>query len=194
MKKWSAAMAAVLVLFACKREPPPPMADANPEPPRGTLPWKLHNARSAAPSDISANATIMDVAPTDTSARATLVQGENGWTCFPDNPGTDANDPFCVDEEGTRWMEAHRVRRAPRLNGMAIAYALQGGVSASDRDPFKMAPDSGQQWLVDGPSIYIAMPNARSYAGLPTTRRSDGPWVKYAGTPYAYIVIPAGTR
>ena len=185
----AAALAAALV--ACKKTAPPPMVEANPPPPHGTTAWKIFNARTAAPLDISSSATIMDVMVGDTGITTKLVEGDNGWTCYPDDPSTEANDPFCTDEEGMRWMEAWKAHRPPRLQGMAVAYSMQGGASASDTDPFKLAPDSGKPWIVDPPSIAIAMPNARSYAGLPTTRRADGPWVRFAGTPYAHIVIPA---
>jgi hypothetical protein len=63
---------------------------------------------------------------------------------------------------------------------------------ASDTDPAKMQPDSG--WIMDGPSIYLVMPSASAYTGIPTTRRTTGPWVRYSGTPYAYIVVPAGAQ
>ena len=185
-----ALLLAVTMIAACKKEPEP-MADANPEPPRGTPQWKIVYARSAAPAQISANATVQDVGATDSTPGDTLARGDNGWTCMPDNPRTDANDPWCIDEESQKIMAAFATRTAPRLSGMAIAYMLQGGVSASDTDPFKMRPDSGQQWIVDPPSILIMMPSARSYAGLPTTRRTDGPWVRWSGTPYAHIVVPA---
>ncbi len=42
------------------------------------------------------------------------------------------------------------------------------------------------------PQTVIELARDGGYTGLPTTRRPDGPWVKFAGTPYAYIVVPSG--
>lgn len=181
---------AVALTTACKKSEPQ-LVETSPPPARGTLPWKVANARSAAPPEISAAATVFDWKANDTATAERLIAGDNGWICYPDDPQTEGNDPICIDEQGQRWFEAWQSHRAPQLTGMAIAYALQGAESASDTDPFKTQPDSGQSWIVDAPYIAIAMPNARSYAGLPTTRRTDGPWVKFARTPYAFIVIPA---
>ena len=191
MKGMAVVLIALITVTACKKnEPDTQVVEMAPAP--GSVPWKIQNARSAAPAGISAGATVRDVLNPDTAWGPVLVQGaDSTWTCFPDNPASTQNDPFCVDTEGMRFMEAWRARRPPRLNAMAVAYVLQGGVTSSDTDPFKMAPDSGQQMIVDPPYIAVAMPNTRSYAGLPTRRRADGPWVRFAGTPYAYIVIPS---
>ena len=181
---------ALLLLVACKKAETPPPADTAPAP--GSPAWKVASARSAAPAEVSANATVMDGSPFDSAAASQLAAGENGWRCYPDNPRTEGADPICLDEPAMQWVAAFMARRPPRLTGMAIGYMMRGGVSASDTDPFKAAPDSGQPWIQDPPAIGIAMPSARSYAGLPTHRRPDGPWIKFAGTPYAYIVIPSG--
>ncbi len=178
----------LLTLAACKKADAP-MASAEPELPPGSRAWKIRNARSAAPAVIAMGAYVIEF---DSVGRPdTLETGQSSWVCMPDSPQTAANDPVCADDQAMRWVDAWYSRTRPGLTGMGVAYALQGGAVASDTDPLKMTPDSGQAWLLDGPSIYIAMPSPRSYAGLPTTRRADGPWVRFAGTPYAYIVMPA---
>lgn len=182
----------LLAVAACKKAEAPPAEPAAAAPAPGSPAWKVASARSAAPAEVSANATVMDGSPWDSVPGAQLAAGENGWRCYADNPATSADDPLCLDEQALVWAAAFMAHRPPRLTGMAIGYMLRGGVSASDTDPLKAAPDSGQPWIQDPPQIAIAMPNARSYTGLPTTRRPDGPWVKFAGTPYAYIVIPSG--
>jgi hypothetical protein len=188
-----AAVAALAVAAAaCKKAEVQPMVEISPPPARGTTAWKIYSARTGAPAEITANATIMDEMVRDTGITTRLVEGDNGWTCYPDDPSTDANDPWCVDEEGKKFLDAWQNHVRPRLAGMGIAYMMQGGVVASDTDPYQLAPDSGKAWIVNGPGIAIVMPTPRSYAGLPTTRRADGPWVRFAGTPYAHIVIPAG--
>lgn len=184
-----ALMLSILLLVSCKRDGTPPAAS---EPAPGSPAWKVRSARSAAPADVSANATVRDGNPADSTPGAQLAAGDNGWVCYPDDPRSEAADPICLDDGAMTWMAAWVAHRPPRLTSMAIAYMMQGGLSASDTDPFKMEPDSPQPWIQEPPQLAIAMPSSRSYTGLPTTRRADGPWVKYAGTPYAYIVVPAG--
>jgi hypothetical protein len=180
---------ALLLIVACKKAETPPPAAAAPAP--GSPAWKVANARSAAPAQIAMNATVLDGVVYDSVPGATLAAGDNGWTCYASDPRTEADDPVCLDEQGMAFERAWLAHQTPHLTGMGIAYLLKGGVSPSDTDPFKMAPDSGQPWIQEPPQIGIAMPSARSYTGLPTRRRPDGPWVKFAGTPYAYIVIPS---
>jgi len=184
---------ALLLATACKRaETPATGTAAAAEPAPGSTEWKVRNARSAAPAQISMGATVLDGTPIDSVPGAILAAGDNGWTCWASDPRTEADDPVCLDEQGMAFEQAFLKGQTPHLTGMAIAYMLKGGVSASDTDPTKMAPDSGQPWIQEPPQIAIAMPSPRSYAGLPTHRRPDGPWVKFAGTRYAYIVIPSG--
>lgn len=183
------AVLAMLATACSRAEAPVNRAEAEPEP--GSREWKIRSARSAAPPMVSAGATIVEIRDS-TYAIDTLEAGAEGnpWTCFADDRLTAHPDPICSDDQGMRWYAAWMQRQAPRLTGMGVVYALQGSGAASDTDPFKMQPDSG--WLMDGPSIYIVMPSQAAYATLPTTRRTTGPWVRYAGTPYAFIVVPAG--
>jgi hypothetical protein len=183
----------VLLSFACsKAEAPATRAEAEPAP--GTPEWKIRNARSAAPPMIGMNALIMEITDSAMTQMDTIQAASAGstWVCFSDFRFTNFNDPVCADDRAMTWWQAWMRRERPQLPGMGVVYALQGGGTASDTDPFKMQPDSG--WIMDGPSIYVLMPNASAYQGLPTTRRADGPWVRFAGTPYAYIVMPAGTQ
>ena len=55
----------------------------------------ISHAKSAAPSFISDDATVM------TSDGTVLVEGSNGWTCLPDTMPDD-NAPMCNDAV---WMK-----------------------------------------------------------------------------------------
>lgn len=185
-------IAALVLVTACKKtETPENTAEAEPQP--GTREWKIRNARSAAPPMIAAQSMVVEVRDS-TMALDTLERGDSAspWVCFADDRNTQPNDPVCADDQGMRFFHAWISRQPPRLTGMGVAYALQGGYTASDTDPYDMTPDSSGL-LSDGPAIYIVMPTAAAYTGIPTTRRTDGPWVRFSGTPYAYIVVPAGT-
>jgi len=139
--------------------------------PRDSKPWKINSARSAAPAEVSRDAHIIDLTMSDTARGEELALGGNGWVCWPDNPATPDNDPICEDEGGREWTYAMQGRRAPRIATMGTIYQLQGSA--------------------DGPYVGIVPANPqRVLAGLPTTKQADQPWVKYAGTPWAFLVVP----
>jgi hypothetical protein len=176
----------VAVLAGCKKEEK--QAAAPPAP--GTTEWKILNAMSAGPEYVVSGAKLQEFVPTDTAMRV-LREGTNDWTCFTDDPNTPANDPSCSDDEAMKWFDAFLAHLPPRLTGMGVAYALQGAQLASLSDPYKQKPDSGQAWVDIPPAIFIMMPDARAYRGLPTAPTSGKPWVLYAGTPYWVLVVPA---
>jgi hypothetical protein len=189
MRAMRTAMMLVLggALAACGKErQPPPVAGPVP----GTTAWKIQNAMGAGPEYVVGAATVLELVPNDT-ATPTLRAGTNGWTCFTDDPRTPVNDPTCADDEAMKYVEAYLAHQPPRLSGMALIYALQGSQMASSTDPYKITPDSGQAWTDIGPAVFIAMPDARAYRGLPTTPTPGKPWVMFAGTPYALLVVPA---
>ena len=57
-------------------------------------------AMSAAPSNVSLEATIID------SNGKTLRKGTNGWTCMPGTPPNENVNPMCVDKAWQKWLEA----------------------------------------------------------------------------------------
>ena len=168
-----AVTAAMLVAAAgCNKPAPPQMVERDIQMPETSRPWKISNARSAAPGDISKDALVLDRPPNDTTTGEELALGSSDWTCWPDDPKTTQNDPVCMDEGGREWSYASQARRAPRIATVGLIYRLQGSAE-------------------DAPHVAVIMPNPqRVFAGLPTTPQKDKPWVKYAGTPWAYMVIP----
>jgi hypothetical protein len=181
----------VLVLAASCRKEEAPMVARDAEPTRGSDAWKIRNARSAAPSDIAMAATVLDWPASDTAQPRQLASGTNGWSCYPDDLRTPSTDPVCLDDVMGQWFASYTKHQPPHITAMGVVYALQGGDYASATDPFKMEPDSGQSWHQHGPFVVIAMPNpARSFAGLATAPNGGQPWVMYAGTPYAHLMVP----
>src|SRR3989441_13278468 len=76
---------------------------------------KIADAMKAAPASISAAATIMDWAATPGGPMSTLRAGTNGWTCLPDFPGTQGDDPMCVDDVWMGFMNALTKKSAPQV-------------------------------------------------------------------------------
>lgn len=183
----------VLVLFAlgaalaaCAKERQVPAADEGPVP--GSTAFKTAQALTAGPDWLGGLATIAQWPPLDTGQFIVLRAGAGGWTCFPDLPTTPGNDPLCVDDEFLRWVTAWKGHAAaPSLQAMAIAYAFKGMQVASEKEPLKASPDSGKPWVRVPPSVLIATPNA---AAVRATRPASGPWVLWAGTPWALTVVP----
>lgn len=188
MRGAAAVMLAAVVLAACAKQEEKTAAAPPPAP--GTPEWKIQNAMTGGPEYVVSGATLMEMVPGDTAPHV-LRQGTNGWTCFADDPNTPANDPGCADDEAMKYYAAWMAHQPPRLAAMGVTWSLQGGQLASVTDPYKLKPDSGQAWVDIPPSVFIMMPDARAYRGLPTTPTPGKPWVVYAGTPYAVLVVPA---
>lgn len=182
-------MAALAV--ACQKQPPQQEAAAPPAGPApGTPEWKIQNAMSAGPTAIASGATVMEWAASPDSAPKQLRAGTNGWTCFADNPGSPGNDPMCFDAQFGNWATAWMSHRNPNMTSLGVAYMLQGGSDASNTDPFKMRPDSGQQWIDTGPHVMIVVPNVRGLVGLSADHASGGPYIMWQNTPYAHVMVP----
>ena len=58
----------------------------------------INIAMSAAPSNVSGNATIMS------SDGSILREGSNGWTCMPGTPPNENVAPMCVDKAWQKWL------------------------------------------------------------------------------------------
>jgi len=177
---------AVVGFAACQQAPPPEQAQAGPA--AGTPEWKIQNAMSAAPTAVNQAAAVMDF-----GADGKLVElraGSNGWTCLPDNPETPGNDPMCVDQNFIAWVSAWLAHTRPEIKTVGFAYMLQGGTDASNTDPFKMKPDSGQAWVDTGPHVMMVVPNPSALAGLSTDHQAGGPYIMWQNTPYAHVMMP----
>jgi len=188
-RRWLAAGALVVALGACAKEQPQ-QAAAPAGPAKGTKEWKIMNATSAAPAAIGAGATVLDWPDTPTGQPVQLRAGTNGWTCFTDNPGSPGNDPMCFDAAFAGWATAWMAHKAPTITAFGVAYMLQGGTDASNSDPFKMKPDSGQPWVDTGPHVMVVVPNVGALKGLSTDWHAGGPYVMWQGTPYAHVMVP----
>ncbi|MDF0672858.1 MAG: hypothetical protein P0120_00750 [Nitrospira sp.] len=142
-------------------------------------------AERAAPSSLSKHATIM-------SRDGQVVrQGSNGWTCMPDNPGTTGTDSICMNEPWLTFMDAMKNKKDPVITQVGIAYMLQGDRPVSNTDPYATEPKPGDDWVEGvGAHLMILVPDAEMLKNVPTDSTNGGPWVMWAGTPYAHLMIP----
>lgn len=149
----------------------------------------IASAESAAPASLAHDATIMTA---DASgAMKTVRQGKNGWTCIPDDPHTPGPDPMCMDGNAAKWVQAMIGHKPPPDNLPGVMYMLEGGTDASNTDPYATKPTAQNDWVKTGPHIMIVGSKAM-LARYPSGAKPDtsAPYVMWAGTPYAHLMVP----
>jgi hypothetical protein len=146
------------------------------------------SAMSAAPPAIAANATIAAMGP---KGLRVIRKGSNGFTCVPDDPQTPGPDPMCGDENAMTWVQAMMDHKTPDAQKVGFMYMLAGGTDASNTDPYAHKPTDANHWIKTGPHVMI-MGNAEMLAHYPASPAPDTkePYVMWAGTPYAHLMIP----
>ena len=150
---------------------------------------QIASAESAAPASIARQASIV---VTDAKGNTkTLRAGNNGWTCMPDAPSTPGPDPMCWDANGGKWLDAYMAHKAPPANVVGVIYMLSGGSDPGNTDPYADKPHQGEDWVTTGPHIMI-VGSKEILAGYPSGAKPDttAPYVMWAGTPYAHLMVP----
>jgi len=150
----------------------------------------IASAMSAAPKKVAAGATIV-VMSADGSMR-TLRQGNNGFTCMPDDPATPGPDPMCMDKASMNWAMAMMAHKPVPVGAIGLMYMLSGGTDASNTDPFATKPTADNHWIKTGPHVMIVGADAAFYDSYPKAADPDTsvPYVMWAGTPYQHLMVP----
>ena len=185
---------AVLALGACMKNPSTASnATGNETKPAATADNSdpTASAQSAAPASISGGASIVQVAADGTMKE--LRKGTNGWTCMPDAPATPGPDPMCFDANAAKWADAWLHHKPPPDGVAGVMYMLEGGTDASNTDPYATKPTADNDWVKTGPHIMI-VGSKEILAGHPSGAKPDTsvPYVMWAGTPYAHLMVPMG--
>jgi len=139
---------------------------------------------AAAPTSISQHATIVD------ASGKVIQQGSNDWICMPDTmPGDKA--PMCNDALWMKMMKAVMTKQEFSTDQVGISYMLKGdiGSGVSNSTPYHPDPKNAKDYTETGPHLMIILPKAM-LKGLPTDPNSGGPYVMWADTPYAHIMVP----
>jgi hypothetical protein len=182
------------VLAACGQSQPANTAASAAPPPapaKGSREWLIQTAMSAAPASISGSATLLDMNAKVDSLKV-LRAGTNGWTCVADDTTAHHMGPVCVDQQWMKWLEALMTKKTPTVTMVGTAYMLAGANDASNTDPFATAPPAGKDWVVSGPHIMTLSPGAHAYDAMPKEVNANAPYVMFAGTPYAHVMVPVG--
>ncbi|HMT47527.1 MAG TPA: hypothetical protein PKE59_10325, partial [Novosphingobium sp.] len=181
--------AAILALAACSAETRPAAEQSSDAPAglAGTGP--IPSAMSAAPDAVASDAAIVTVGAD--GQMQTVRPGKNGFTCMPDNPATPGPDPMCMDANAMDWAMAWIGHKPPPTDKPGMMYMLEGGTDASNTDPYAKAPTAGGDWIKTGAHLMLVGSQAalRGYPSGPTPD-TRAPYVMWAGTPYAHLMIP----
>ena len=147
------------------------------------------SAESAAPAAIAHNASVVKIDAK--GAMTTLRTGTNGWTCMPDAPATPGPDPMCFDANAAKWVDAWVHHKPPPAGIVGLMYMLEGGTDASNTDPYATKPSAENNWVKTGPHIMV-VGSKEILAGHPSGAKPDTgvPYVMWAGTPYAHLMVP----
>ncbi len=150
----------------------------------------IASAMSAAPKKVSASATIIAMGA-DGKIR-TLRQGQNNFTCMPDNPATPGPDPMCMDQAALEWVNAWIGHKPPVVGKIGLIYMLKGGTDASNVDPYATKPSANNHWIKTGPHVMIVGAEASFYNMYPKHAQPDTaiPYVMWSDTPYQHLMIP----
>jgi len=141
-------------------------------------------AMSAAPENISAQATILSAAGT------VLREGSNGWTCMPGTPPNENVNPMCVDKAWQKWLNAY-MNQAPynsEEEGFGMTYMLQGDALVDNNDPFNTDRSKGV-WIQEGPHLMMLMPESLM-KDMPRDPYAGGPYVMWEGNDFVHVMVP----
>ncbi len=144
-------------------------------------------AMSAAPSNVSSVATIID------STGKVLREGSNDWTCMPGTPPNENVNPMCVDKAWQKWLQAF-MEQAPynsENETFGTSYMLVGDQAIDNDDPFNLDRSKGT-WIAEGPHLMLLLPESLM-SNLPTDPYAGGPYVMFKGTDFVHVMVPLET-
>lgn len=159
---------------------PAPMSDAD----------YMAKVALAAPAGVVKGATIVRMDPSGSpSMMKVLQQGSNGFTCMLAGP-----DAMCADANAMKWAHAYLSHTTPP-DVVGFVYMLAGDSGASNTDPYARTQSAGNHWVQSGPHVMIVGSVVKSM-GYPMGADASvsGPYVMWADTPYAHLMIPVNPQ
>ncbi len=145
-------------------------------------------AESAAPAEISKEATIM--IPGEDGKLVEAKKGSNGFTCIPDIDGLSKPDPICFDQPTGQWVN-DLMSGAPKPTNTVpgISYMAQGGWHYEKDGKVIMKDEPGAKLVKESPHWMVVWPFESKTAGLPSMPNKFGTYIMFEGTPYAHLMI-----
>jgi hypothetical protein len=157
--------------------------------------WQIEAYGSAAPDFIGDHATII------AADGSTIRPGSNGWICQSANPRpmpttgwSSAHEamPACHDGEGMQWMGGYMAGEAPELTRDTYMWMLHGDVGEDNTTPgvLNQADAKPEHWIESGPHLMLMPKDPATLANFTTDFTTGAPYVMFANTPYAHLMIP----
>ena len=144
----------------------------------------IASAESAAPSVVTANATIK--APDGTVLR----EGSNSYTCYPQQ---EIIGPMCNEANWDGLIGAMLNHGDFDSAAFSVSYMLAGegtALGVSNSDPYATDAEA-DDWVKEGPHLMITVPDPALLEDL-STDPSDPVYVMWKDTPYAHIMVKIG--
>lgn len=157
--------------------------------------WQIEAYSSAAPAFIGNSATIIG------ASGKVLRSGSNGWTCqsgnprpIPENGWKNAHEAMatCHDDEGTKWMMGYMSGTKPNMDRDSYMWMLNGdmGEDNTTAGVINKKDAAPGQWIESGPHLMLMPKNPSSLDNFSTDFTTGAPYVMFAGTDYAHLMIP----
>ena len=146
-------------------------------------------ARSAAPSFISSDATIVIL--NWNGKFKTVRTGSNGFTCYSDLDKIDVPVPSCMDAAAIQWWDDFvSGKPGPTNKAPGIAYMAQGALRwEKDGKIYMDWHTPGTKRVTEPPHWLILWPFDPKRTKLPTYPGKFGSSIMYSGTPWSHIMI-----
>jgi len=157
--------------------------------------WQIAAYSSAAPDFIGDFATVIG------SDGSVLREGSNGWICQSANPRPVPKSGWgspheamaaCHDGEGMKWMMGYMSGKAPVMERDTFMWMLHGdmGEDNTKAGVFNKAEAAPGHWIESGSHLMLMPKNPSSLVNYPTEFTTGAPYVMFANTPYAHLMIP----
>ena len=165
--------------------------------------WKIWAYSSAAPSFIANECTVVDM--DDEGNQIVLREGTNGCTAMaanprgpadPENGWKDAHEAMAMvgDAQSFAWASAYFAGTKPGdvMEKDGWAWMLNGDMSEDNTKAGVLnKEDSAEgEWIESGAHLMLMPKDPSSLDGQTTDFNSGAPYVMFAGTDYAHLMIP----
>lgn len=150
---------------------------------------QLALARSAAPSFISKDATIM-ILDKDSKYKK-VITGSNGFTCYSDLDKIDRPVPSCMDAAAVQWWSDFTHQESGPTNKVpGVAFMAKGALRwEKDGKIYMDWHTPGTRRIEEPPHWLIFWPFDSKATKLPTYPGKFGSYIMYDGTPWSHMMI-----
>ena len=177
--------------------------NGEPDAPHTSSEWKIWAYSTAAPSFIAANCTVVDM---DSEGNQIILrEGTNGWTAMaanprgpadPENGWKDAHEamPMVGDAQSFAWVSAYFAGTKPEttMESDGWAWMLHGDMGEDNTKAGVLNREDSVEgtWIESGAHLMLMPKDPSSLDGQTTDFNTGAPYVMFAGTDYAHLMIP----